>query len=132
SFECPGDYILQFVLPDETLARDAAQQAREALANPLSLIPGRKVQLFATGSWKGWLEVRPFHADPEKLVFFKHPGGSPAQVPGTNYFESAVVTIPAGHELRLVGRMVVNGMNQPRPVLSTTLTSSANAPGVYW
>ena len=132
SFECPGDYSLQFVLPDENLARDAARQMNQALAQPLSLVPGRQVQLFTTGNWRGWLETRPFKPEPNRLAFFKHPGLSPAQIPGTNSIESAVATIPPGHELKVIGRLAVNGVSQPEPVFSTTLTSGPGEPGVYW
>jgi hypothetical protein len=132
SFECPGDYSLQFVLPDENLARDAVQQIRNALAPGPALLPrGRPIQLFTTGNWKGWLEVRPFQPSPNRLVFFRHPGLSPAQIPGTNAIESVVATIPPRHELRVTGRFVVKGVNQP-DLFSATLASTPNDPGVYW
>jgi predicted Ser/Thr protein kinase len=131
SFECPGDYVLHFVLPDETLARDAAQQINKALAQPMSLRPGRPVRLFTAGEWKGWIETRPFVPAANKLTFFRHPGRSPAQIPGTNSIESTVATIPPGHELSVTGRLIVNGLNQP-DAFSATLTSAPKDPGIYW
>jgi hypothetical protein len=88
--------------------------------------------LFTVGEWKGLLETRPFKPEPNRLAFFKHPGLSPAQIPGTNRIESAVATIPPGHELKLIGRIAVNGVYQPEPAFSTTLTSGPNEPGIYW
>jgi hypothetical protein len=120
------------VLPDENQAREAARQINQALAQPISLVPGRSIQLFATGKWKGWLEARPFQPMPNKLVFFRHPGRSPAKIPGTNAVESAVATLPPGYELRVDGRVTVNGVNRPDLAFSATLSSGSHEPGIYW
>jgi tRNA A-37 threonylcarbamoyl transferase component Bud32 len=133
SFECPGDYSLQFVLPNEELARDAARQIQEALASPLVLLPDQLVPLFTAANWKGWLEVRPFQPQRERLTFFRHPGHAPAQVPGTNLSETAVVTLPVNHQLELTGRLAVNGVAQSEPVFAGMLYNNGGSePAVYW
>ena len=130
SFECPGDYALQFVLPDENLAREAARQIAQSLQNPSRLVAGRTLVLFTVGEWQASVAARPFRPDLDKLCFFLHPGRSTAEVAETNSVHSAVVTIPPSHELSVAMRLVVNGVNKPE--FSTVLSSGADAPGVYW
>jgi predicted Ser/Thr protein kinase len=131
SFECPGDYSLQFVLPDDNLARDAAKQISESLRNPARLEVGRSLSLFTVDQWSGSLEIRPFHADPEKLSLFLHPGTSPADIPGTNRIESAVITVPPQYDLAVTVQPVLNGMNTSR-AFQGTLPGLPNKAGIYW
>jgi len=131
SFECPGDYSLQFVLPDENLARDAARQIAQTLEKPARMELGRSLTLFTADQWSGWLEIHPFPAEPGKLSLFLHPGKSPADVPGTNRIESAVVTVPPNHDLVLTVQPVINGMNTS-PAFQGTIPGIPNKPGIYW
>ncbi len=128
---CPGDYSFAFVLPDENLAREADRQIKQSLAQPVSLVSGQQILLFKIGERKAWLEVQPFHPVNNKLAFFRR-GGSPARIPGSNFVESAVITIPAGYELNLTGRLTLDNVNQSEPVFSTRLKSERDEPRIYW
>jgi len=130
--ECPGIYSMSFVLPDENAAREADRQIKIALAGALTLKSGQPIVLFTVGERKAWLEVHPFYPAPNKFAFFRHGGRSPAIAASSNHIECAVATIPPGHELKLVGRLMLNGQNRPEPTFGTTLTSGPNEPGVYW
>ena len=80
----------------------------------------------------GWRCVR-FNRNGNALIFFRHPGHAPAQVPGTNLSETAVVTLPVNHQLQLTGRLAVNGVAQSEPVFDGILYNNGGSePAVYW
>ena len=156
SYECPASFSLQFALPDEEIAREAASQMQKALAQPVRLVPGERIKLFAVGEREAWLETRRFQPLADKFAFFRHPGWSPVhtkipprieyyagqepyrsrysggQIPGTNPVESYIATIPPDHELAITGTFVSNAVNQSQHGFSGTLASRPDQPGIYW
>jgi serine/threonine protein kinase len=134
-FICPNNCQLQFALEDDAEAAEASRQIKAALSRDVPLIIGNRVPLFRVGKREAWLEVRPFRSVPGKLAIFSGPNGrsglSPLAAKITNGLDSAVISIPPNSELTLTG-LLYDGNSSSTSLFTTTLTSPANQPGLYW
>jgi len=135
-FACPNECQLQFALADETEAAEAVRQIKTTLAQPVSLVHGKRLTLFKVGEREAWLEIRSIKVPVAKLAFVTKHGRSPLHPHSTNQIDSAVITIPPNSELTLTGsayhrdqRKVFRGATN---IFLTTLTSPAGRPGIYW
>jgi serine/threonine protein kinase len=131
-FQCPNECQLQFVLPSETEAQEAARQLAIVLGQPVDLLPRTHITLFEVGEYKAWLEVREYKPLPGKLAFIPYSNRSIGQPPiplsQTGSVRCAVLSIPPDSELSLR----IDSDTDARALLSTTLSSDTQNPGLYW
>lgn len=135
-FACPNECQLQFALADETEAAQAVRQIRTTLAQPVSLVPGKRMTLFKVGEREAWLEVRPIKAPAGKLAFLTKHGRPPLNPYSTNQIDSAVIAIPPNADLTITGNGYYtdnkNVFRSTNSIFSTTLNSLPGRPRVYW
>ena len=127
----PGDYSFSFVFADNESAQQASEEVLKRLAQPVSLNANGKWPLFHLNDRMAWLELRPYYPSPDKFVFTRRSGRSPAQA-ASNNIECAVATIPAGSQLKLLGRVMQSSTSKSENLFSVLLTNVSLSPAVYW
>jgi hypothetical protein len=127
----PGDYSFSFVFADSESAQQASEEVRKRLAQPVSLNNNGKWPLFHLNDRMAWVELRPYYPSPDKFVFTRRSGRSPAQA-STNNIECAVATIPAGSQLKLLGRVMQTSTSSSEKLFSLMLTNISPGPAIYW
>ena len=111
----------------------ASRQINAALAQPVTLESGKKLQLFRVGPWSGWIEARACPAASDYSLR-RTRSKSPAYAKGgiSNGLDAALITVPPNVELAIKASLSRSDEVGERTLQEIVVSSPSDKPALYW